>query len=199
MKFLRYHFRFRKYTHNTRNCLCTYIFATNDPIGKKISVLKRRNQDEFFIWYTERRTTSGSGSICAIYKWTKSVIFVISANIVRFPLNLLYSYRIGSDERIYNIRIDRTGSDVIMATQRFSYIIHCNFEIEYLRNAKWYRGDIWCGNMIRQVEAFYGKSGRISHVDRKWRLSVSIFSRRRRITISYPILMKQAPLERGIC
>ena len=69
-------------------------------------------------------------------KWTKSVIFVISANIVRFHSNLLYSYIIGSDERIIKFRIDRTGSDVKMATQKFSYIIHCNFEIEYLRNAK---------------------------------------------------------------
>ena len=69
-------------------------------------------------------------------KWTKSVIFVISANIVRFPSNLLHSYIIGSDERIIKFGIDRTGSDVIMATGIFSYIIHCNFEIEYLPNAK---------------------------------------------------------------
>ena len=69
-------------------------------------------------------------------KWTISVIFVISANIVRFPSNLLYRYIIESDERITKFCIDRTGSDVIMATQSFSYIIHCNFEIEYLRNAK---------------------------------------------------------------
>ena len=53
-------------------------------------------------------------------------------------------------------RIDRIGSDVIMATESFSYIIYCNFEIEYLRNAKCYRDDIWCDNMICQVEAFCG-------------------------------------------
>ena len=60
----------------------------------------------------------------------------------------------GSDERIIKFRIDPNGSDVIMATESFSYIIHCNFEIEYLRNAKWYRDDIWCDNMICRVEAF---------------------------------------------
>ena len=102
----------------------------------KVSAFERRSQGEFFISYTESRTTSGSGSICALKKWNKSVIFVISANIVRFPSNLLYSYIIGSDERIIKFRIDRTGSDVIMATQSFSYIIHCNFENEYVRNAK---------------------------------------------------------------
>ena len=75
-------------------------------------------------------------------------MFLISANIVRFPSNLLYSYIIESNERIIKFRIDRTGSDVIMATQSFSYIIHCNIEIEYLRKAKWYRDDIWYGNMI---------------------------------------------------
>ena len=63
---------------------------------------------------------------------------------------------IGRNERIIKFRIDRTGSDVKMATQSFSYIIHCNFEIEYLRNAKRYRDDIWGGNMICQVEAFCG-------------------------------------------
>ena len=67
---------------------------------------------------------------------------MISANIVRFPSNLLYGYIIGSDERIFKFRIDRTGSDVIMATEFFSYIIHCNFEIQYLRNSEWYRDDI---------------------------------------------------------
>ena len=41
-----------------------------------------------------------------------------------------------------------------MATESFSYIIHCNFEIEYLRNAKWYRNDIWYDKMILRVEAF---------------------------------------------
>ena len=122
----------------------------------KISALERRNQDEFFICYTERRRTSGSGSICAIEKCTKSVIFVISANIVRFPSNLLYSYIIGSDERIIKFRIDQTGSDVIMATENFSYIIHCNFEIEYLQNAECYRDDIRCDNMICRVETFCG-------------------------------------------
>ena len=55
---------------------------------------------------------------------------------VRFPSNLLYCYIIGSIERIIKFRIDRTGSDVKMATQSFSYIIYDNFEIEYLRNAK---------------------------------------------------------------
>ena len=69
---------------------------------------------------------------------------------------MIYSYTIGSDERIFKFRIDRTGSDVIMAMQSFSYIIHCNFEIEYLRNAKLYRDDIWCDNMICGVEAFFG-------------------------------------------
>ena len=86
----------------------------------------------------------------------KSVIFVISANIVRFSSNLLYSYIIEGDERIIKFCIDWTGSDVIMATKSFSYIIHSNFEIEYLRNTKWYRDDIWCDNMICQVEAFCG-------------------------------------------
>ena len=52
--------------------------------------------------------------------------------IVRFPSNLLYIYKIGSGERIIKFRIDRTGSDVIMATESSSYSIHCNFEIEYL-------------------------------------------------------------------
>ena len=122
----------------------------------KISALERRNQGNFFILYTKRRTTSGSGSICAIEKCTKSVIFVISGNIVRFPSNLLYSYIIGSDERIIKFCIDQTGSDVIMATESFSYIIHCNFEVEYLRNAKGYRDDIWCDNMICRVKAFSG-------------------------------------------
>ena len=83
-------------------------------------------------------------------------MFVISANIIRFSSNLLYSYIIGSDERIIKFCIDRTGNDVIMATESFSYIIHCNFEIEYLRNAKWYRDDICCDNMICRVEAFCG-------------------------------------------
>ena len=69
---------------------------------------------------------------------------------------MLYSYIIGSDERIINVRIDRTGSDVITVTESFSYIIHCNFEIEYLRDAKWNRDDIWCDNIICRVEAFYG-------------------------------------------
>ena len=81
---------------------------------------------------------------------------MISANIVRFSSNLLYSYIIGSDERIIKVRIDRTGSDVIMATESFSYIIHCKFEIKYLRNAKAYRDDIWCDNMICCVKALCG-------------------------------------------
>ena len=38
-----------------------------------------------------------------------------------------------------------------MATESFSYIIHCNFEIEYLRNAERYREDIWIDNMIWPV------------------------------------------------
>ena len=93
---------------------------------------------------------------CNIKRYAKSVVFVISANIVRFPSNLLYSYITGSDERIIKFRIDRTGSDVIMATESFSYIIHCNFEIKYLRNARCYRNDICCDNMICRVEAFCG-------------------------------------------
>ena len=89
------------------------------------------------------------------------VVFVqyknaISANIVRFPSNVLYSYIIGSEERIIKFRIDWTGNDVIIATEFFSYLIHCNFDIEYLRNAKGYCDDIWCGNMICRVEAFCG-------------------------------------------
>ena len=54
------------------------------------------------------------------------------------PISLKFAIQfiIGSDERIFKFRINRTGSDVIMATQSFSYIIHCNFEIEYLQNAK---------------------------------------------------------------
>ena len=64
-------------------------------------------------------------------------------------------YIVGHDERIIKFRIDRTGGDVIMATESFSYIIHCNFEIEYLRNAKWYCDDNWCDNMICRVEAFH--------------------------------------------
>ena len=65
-------------------------------------------------------------------------------------------YIIESDERIIKFRIDQTGNDVIMATESFSYIIHCNFEIEYLRNAEWYHDGIWCENMICRVEAFCG-------------------------------------------
>ena len=53
-------------------------------------------------------------------------------------------------------RIERTGSDVMIATEIFFNIIHCNFEMEYLRNAKLYRDDIWCDNMICRVEAFNG-------------------------------------------
>ena len=67
---------------------------------------------------------------------------------------MLNSYIIESDEIIIKFRIDRAGNDVIMATEFFSYIIHCNFEIEYLRNAKLYRDDIWCANIICRVEAF---------------------------------------------
>ena len=114
----------------------------------KISALERKKLRQVFLYIYRRRTTSGSGSICAMEKCTKSVIFVISANIVRFPSNLLYSYIIGSIERIIKFRIDRTGSDVIMATESFSYIIHCNFEVEYLRNSKCFCDDIWCGIMI---------------------------------------------------
>ena len=35
---------------------------------------------------------------------------------------MLYSYIIGSDERLIKFRIDRTGSDVIMVTESFSSV-----------------------------------------------------------------------------
>ena len=46
------------------------------------------------------------------------------------PTPLLYSYIIGGDKRIIKFRIDWTGRDVIMATESFSFLIQCNFEIE---------------------------------------------------------------------
>ena len=76
---------------------------------------------------------------------------------MRFSSNLLYSYIIGGDERIIKFRIDPTGSDVIIATESFFYIFHCNFEIEYLRNAKGYRDDIWGDKMICRIKAFCGR------------------------------------------
>ena len=66
--------------------------------------------------------------------------------------NLLHSYIIGSDEKIIKLCIGRTGNDVMTVTKSFSYIIHCNCEIEYLQNAKCYRDGIWCSIMSCQAE-----------------------------------------------
>ena len=41
-----------------------------------------------------------------------------------------------------------------MATESFSYIIHCIFEIEYLGNGKCYRGDTCCGKMLCPAKVF---------------------------------------------
>ena len=51
------------------------IFATNDPIGMKMSAMERRNKGEFFIWIYKKRTTSGSSSICA-YKNAPKVSYL---------------------------------------------------------------------------------------------------------------------------
>ena len=167
--------------HNTRNCWYSYIFATNIPIRMKISALERRNQGEFLICIRKEKTTSGSGSICAILKCTKIVIFVSFANIVRVPSNLKYSYIIGGYWKIIKICIDQTGNDVKMATENFSYI----FIVISISNIFETPSGIWCDNIwYVQVENILRKPGRIGHVDRKWR--INIFSRRRRIPISYP-------------
>ena len=90
------------------------------------------------------------------YENTQKVSYLKYLQLSPDFLHFLHScqYIIENDEKIIKFRIDQTESVVKMATERFSYIIHCNFEIVYLRNTKCYRDGLWCGNTLCQTEAF---------------------------------------------
>ena len=118
----------------------------------KLIVLKEKAKASFYMIYRKTNNFRFRWFLCNIKMHQKRHI----CNFRKYrPISfecaiLLHNWK------PWMFRIDRTGSDVIMATESFSYIIHCNFEIEYLWNAKWYRDDIWCDNMICLVEAFCG-------------------------------------------
>ena len=61
--------------HTTRNCLCTYIFATKGLIGMKISALERTHKGEFL--YDIRKDEHLPMSVFVQYKDTTKASYLL--------------------------------------------------------------------------------------------------------------------------